>query len=197
MRSRSRVQDTAKALARRVRLARARSRLTQIELAQRIRAKCPVAYKTSTLKQLIWRLERGYPIPYRDELIGWINEIIGPLDHEDLIVDVDACWGRPVALDVSRDGTVTFRRWDSPPLCGGWPMFSVASEHEARRMQWYLCDQMRVTDPLLPGQPWFVFTKFTEAIFSGVEFDDLIGPTMLEFADAYETLRKIDTQDPG
>jgi hypothetical protein len=48
---------------------------------------------------------------------------------------------------------------------------------------------MPVPDPQLPGNPWFVFVEFAEAIFAGGDFGDLYGPTVLEFAETYEKLR--------
>jgi transcriptional regulator with XRE-family HTH domain len=176
---------------RNIRLARLRSGLTQSALADQIRMKVEPSstYKSSTLEQLISRLERGDPITYPDHVVRSLTQILGPLDAEEPI-DITAHFSRPVAIDISRDGTITYRLWGTPPLRGGFPIFSVSSEEEARRLQIELCQELALPDPRLPGKRWFVFVYFAEAILlAGRDFGDLLGPTILKFSEAYEMLR--------
>ncbi|HEY2530801.1 MAG TPA: helix-turn-helix transcriptional regulator [Xanthobacteraceae bacterium] len=191
MRCRTSITAKTATIGLKIRLARLRSGLTQTALAEQIRSRAgsKSAYKPTTLEQLISRLERGERITYPDRLIGSLTEILGPLDAEEPI-DINRHFPRPVAIDISRDGTITYRRWGTPPLRGGFPIFSVSCEEEARRLQIHLCHKLLLPDPRLPGEPWFAFIKFTKAILlDGRDFGDLLGPTILEFAKAYEQLR--------
>lgn len=177
-------------IGRKIRSARHQSNLTQRALADQIRRRADPrsGYKSSTLEQLISRLERGEPIPYRDHVIRTLTEILGPLDAGEP-TQIMTHFSRPVAMDISRDGTITYRRWGMPPLRGGFKIFSVDSEDEARRLQSCLCRVMPLPDPRLPGKPWFVFVEFAEAISAGVDFGDLLCQTVLKFAEAYRKLR--------
>jgi hypothetical protein len=67
------------------------------------------AYKSRTLEQLISRLERGEPITYPDHVVRSLTQILGPLDAGEPI-DIKTHFSGPVAIDISRDGTITFRR---------------------------------------------------------------------------------------
>jgi hypothetical protein len=191
MRRRTPIRAKTTAVGCRVRSARLRSGFTQAALADRIRTRVEPRpdYKSSSIKQLISRLERDEPIAYPDRVAQWLTEILGPLDAEEAI-DINPHFSRPIAIDISRDGTITYRRWGTPPLRGGFPIFSVSSEEEANQLQIYLCQKLPLPDPRLPGTPWFVFVDFAEAIFAGRDFGDLLGPTILEFAEAHEKLRR-------
>jgi transcriptional regulator with XRE-family HTH domain len=195
MRRRTPIRAETNTIGCRVRSARLRSDLTQTELADQIRTRAESkrdykSYKSSTIKQQISRLERGEPIAYPDLIVRCLTEILGPLDAEEAI-DINAHFSRPIAIDISRDGTITYRRWDRPPLRRGFPIFSVSSEEEARRLQIYLCQKLPLSDPQMPGEPWFAFMEFSKAILlAGRDFRELLGPTILQFAEAYEKLRR-------
>jgi transcriptional regulator with XRE-family HTH domain len=194
MRRRTPIRVKTNKIGRKIRLARLRTGLTQAALADlslqiRFQAGSRSDYKSSTLKQLISRLERGEPIPYRDHVVKSLIDILGPLEAEEPI-DINTHFSRPVAIDISRDGTITYRRWGTPPLRRGFPIFSVSSEEEARRLQSCVCLKLPLPDPQMPGEPWFAFIEFAKAILiAGRDFGDLLGPTILEFAEAYEQLR--------
>jgi len=189
MRRRIPIRDKTNTIGCRVRSARLRSRLTQAALADKIRTaeKSRSTYKSSTLQQLISRLERGEPITNRDHVLRRLTEILGPLNAGDP-TDVKTLFSRPVLIDISTDGTITYRRRGEPPI-RAFPIFSVSSEDEARRLQTYLCQEIPLPDPRFPGNPRYVFVEFAEAIFAGQDFGDLYCPTVLEFAEAYEKLR--------
>jgi hypothetical protein len=105
-------------------------------------------------------------------------------------IDIKSHFSRPFLIHISRDGTTTYRRRGTPPLRGGFPIFSVSSEEEARRLQRCLCQKLDLSDPQMPGEPWFVLVEFAKAILlGGRDFGELLGPTILEFAKAYEKLR--------
>jgi transcriptional regulator with XRE-family HTH domain len=186
------IRAKGSAIGHKIRLARKRSGLTQAELADEIRtrAKSRPAYKSSTLKQLISRLERGEPITYREHVLKSLTEILGPLDAREQL-EMKAHFSRPVMVDISRDGTITYRRRGTPPLRSGFPIFSVHTEEEARRLQICLCEEMPLPDPQSPDNPWFAFVEFSKAILlDGRDFCDLLGPTILAFAEAYGQLRR-------
>src|SRR5260370_37630015 len=190
MRRRRLVRAKPNTIGRELRLARRRSGLTQAALADRIRkrARSRSGYKSSTLEQLISRLEHGKPITCGDHVLRSLTEIPGPLDAG-APIDITAHFSRPVRIDISSDGTITYRRRDKPPI-RAFPIFSVSSEEEARRLQIYLCQEIPLPDPRFPGKPRFVFVEFAKAILLDCrDFGDLLGPTILEFADAYKKLR--------
>jgi hypothetical protein len=189
MRRRTSIKSKTATIGPEIRLARLLSDLTQAALADQIRSRAGSRwdYKPTTLEQLISRLERGEPIPYHDRLLGSLTEILGPLDGDEPI-DITAHFSRPVRIDISTDGTITYRRRDKPPI-RAFPIFSVCSEDEARQLQRNLCWAIPLPDPRLPHRPRYVLVDFLEAISAGRDFGDLLRPTILEFAEAYEKLR--------
>src|SRR5690348_16299746 len=152
-----------------LRLARRGAGLTQLELADQIRAKCHFPYKKNSLKQLISRLERGEAIPYRADLVKALTEFFGPLDANERahIALIDDAYSREVLIDIFRDGSIAFRRRSARSPSGSFPIFSVRSEEEARLLQIRACHRMPRPDPRSPGHPWFVFIPFTKAMFRG------------------------------
>lgn len=191
MRRRTSISPKTATIGPEIRLGRVRSGLTQAALADQIRIQVGSrwGYKSSSLKQLISRLERGEPVIYYEGLVRSLTEALGPLDAEEPI-DINRHFSRPIAVDISRDGTVTHRWWGTPPLRRGFPIFSVSSEEEARRLQSCVCQKLPLSDPQMPGEPWFAFIEFAQAILlDGRHFGDLLGPTILAFAKAYEQLR--------
>src|SRR5260370_38818745 len=117
MRRRRLVRAKPNTIGRELRLARRRSGLTQAALADRIRtrAESRSGYKSTTLEQLISRLEHGKPITCGDHVLRSLTEILGPLDAGTPI-DITAHFSRPLRIDISSDGTITYRRRDKPPI---------------------------------------------------------------------------------
>src|SRR5690348_6707064 len=104
MRRRTPIRVKSNNIGRKIRLARSRTGLTQAALADKIRSQggSRSEYKSSTLKQLISRLERGEPIPYPDHVMKSLNEILGLLDADaGEPTDVIIHRSRPVAIDIS------------------------------------------------------------------------------------------------
>ena len=89
---------------------------------------------------------------------------------------------RPIMMDISKDGTVTFRSRHAVSFLGAIPVFSVDTEQEARRLLTYLCTEQNRDHPGVPGMRWYVFDEFT-----GDPAD--LADVVEVFADAYDRLR--------
>jgi len=91
---------------------------------------------------------------------------------------------RPIMMDISKDGTITFRpRTASMAFGTAFPIFSVNTEEEARWLLTYLCTEQTKEHPLLSGMRWYIFDDFT-----GNPAD--IAHVVEQFAAAYARLRQ-------
>jgi hypothetical protein len=69
---------------------------------------------------------------------------------------------RTYLIFVCKDGTVTYGPKGTPPFNGvALPVHSVDSIDEARQVQVALCRRQYVSHPDMPGQPWYVLSKFS------------------------------------
>jgi|ERR1041385_4964685 hypothetical protein len=98
------------------------------------------------------------------------------------MMDLGQHFNRPILMDISKDGTITFRSRKAASYLGAIPVFSVDTEEEARRLLTYLCTEQDRDHPGLPGMRWYIFDDFTG---NPADLDDVVE----DFAVAYERLK--------
>ncbi len=97
--------------------------------------------------------------------------------------DLGQHFDRPIMMDISKDGTITYRPRAATVFGNAIPIFSVDTEEEARRMLTYLCTEQTREHPMLPGMRWYRFDEFT-----GNPAD--IADVVEQFASAYHRLKQ-------